>query len=106
MPAFCEALNRPHSTARVAPWGAEPYRLWSLLDMLQFHATLFCAVIGNLDRAMSFFTMDNLMDIDSGGGLPKSDSLQSVDNARNTAADLIAILDGLPVSDSVKFQAE
>src|SRR5687768_8214089 len=36
----------PSSPTRVDPWQAEPYKLWSLLDMLRFYAHAFCRDCG------------------------------------------------------------
>jgi len=42
----------------ILPWQVEPYRLWSLLDMLQsFAATDFGVFLSNFERACSFLEM-------------------------------------------------
>jgi len=35
----------------IAPWQADRYRLWSLLDMLRFYAGNFTAAVCNLQTA-------------------------------------------------------
>jgi hypothetical protein len=47
-------LDALPSAVGVWPWQAEPYRLWSLLDMLRFYASAFTAVMVNLARAKEF----------------------------------------------------
>ncbi|HEY8549793.1 MAG TPA: hypothetical protein VIL35_07570, partial [Vicinamibacterales bacterium] len=49
------AEAQPDETAvesqAVWPWQAEPYRLWSLLEMLRFRAASFAATMAGLERA-------------------------------------------------------
>jgi hypothetical protein len=42
-------ISRANDQA-VRPWQDEPYRLWSLLDMLRFHADAFCRAMGILPQ--------------------------------------------------------
>src|SRR5438132_3210 len=39
----------------IAPWQAEPYRLWSLYEMQQFFGAAFALVISNLEQAIATF---------------------------------------------------
>lgn len=45
--------NTEGQTPPVAPWVAEPYRLWSLYDMLQFYAQLFARYTTELAKCTS-----------------------------------------------------
>lgn len=46
------------SEPRIAPWEAEPYRLWSLLDMFLFRVSRFCYLAQYISESASYHTGD------------------------------------------------
>jgi hypothetical protein len=50
----------------VWPWQAEPFRLWSLLDMLRFHAASFAASMTQLGRAAEVVDIGVQFDLQHG----------------------------------------
>jgi hypothetical protein len=45
----------PLTDGPILPWEAQPYKLWSLLDMMRFYAATFVLCTTNLERALQHF---------------------------------------------------